>query len=364
MTNPGQVSRLYYSAEHTVDETLFEPPPGSHFSEICDASVGIFIPLLGVRTTLSGSAISPTESLGTLSVATWRSLENRRYKDLFQGSVVLQPRAYYIRLFPERESEYATEAFALALMQTGTPEHAEMVVRLEALAVALVTGESGGLISPLRVPWTVTHGFMRRRLRSNRLRFYSWTMRDNYRPLVERVRAGESEECNEFPTMIFSAPSLALDASLTEHVAAVLRMIEEHCIFSKVPGLHEVARRYVRSSDPSNSQSMRLLEVVTAFELVFGRLSPEHERGTMARLHALMRDADVDIPDPALLRSFRNAIAHGRTNDENVGAVFGDLDLALRMFILRAISEAANDATDLPSPRKAFEALKEIVFAA
>src|SRR5262249_13419708 len=179
MSNPGEISREYYSAEGAVEQgSVAEEISGSHFSEICGNSVGIFVPLIGVTTDLGGAALSRAESIGTLEHLTWRSLENRRYRDLFEGSMMLQPRVYYRRLFPELESEEAGAAFAEALVDTQTPEHAKMATRLEALAVGLLTGESGALISPDRVQWTVTHRFTRLRLPGDRPRVYSWTMRD------------------------------------------------------------------------------------------------------------------------------------------------------------------------------------------
>jgi hypothetical protein len=364
MTNPGKVSRTLYTDTSTkpIDETLFVPTPGTHFSEICQGSIGVFVPLVGMKTSLSGAAISPTESLGVVPHSTWSSLENRRYRDVFQGNVLEQPRAYYIKRFPEPGSEKAASAFARALVDTRTPEYAGMVLQLEALAVALLIGESGGLISPIRVPWTVTWGTVRLRLRSNRLRFYSWAMQDSYRPLFERVQAGDREEFNESPIMIFSAKSLVLDASLVEHVAVLTGLIAQHAIFTKVPELREVVRRYIRTSDPSHSVGMRLVEAVTAFELVFGRLSPDSVRDTMGRLEAVLHDANAEVPDASQFASFRNAVAHGRTDDEGIGEAFGHVRLALRMFLARAIEDAAEHAAELPPPQKAFEALKQIVF--
>lgn len=364
MTNPGQVSRLYYPVVDPGIAAADAINTGPHFSEMCGTSVGIFVPMVGVKTSLARGAISETECIGNLPHATWRSLENRRYKDMFQGSVLVQPRAYYWRIFPEPESEAAGEAFAAALVQPDTQEHAEMASRLETLAVSLLTGEGGALVSPTRVPWTVTHGYVRRRLRTNRLRLYAWTMSDDHQPLFERVVAGDREEANETPVMTFAATSLPLDESLCEHAGTMLRLIHEHRIFERVPGLREVARRYLRCSDPSRSVSTRLLEIITAFELVFGPLSPDQEQATMPRFRAVMGKAGIAMLPAKQLRTFRNAIAHGRTRDDSVALVFPHVEVAVRLFVADAVEAVANHSAELPADSAAFDAVKEIVFAA
>jgi hypothetical protein len=336
---------------------------GPHFSEICGTSVGLFVPLVGVKTELAEGVLSPTEFIGALHPGTWRSLENRRYKDMFAGSVMLRPRTYYCRVFPEPESEEAADAFALSLVHPESPEHAAMSSRLDAIAIGLLTGESGSLISPNRVPWTVTHKYLRLRLRTNRLRLYAWTMSDDFEPLLERVQAGEHEEANEAPLMTFNAKSVAFDDSLCEHTATVLQLIDEHRIFERIPALHEVVRRYLSCSDPSQSRSMRLLEIITAFEIIFGRVSGKDQVGTMTRLRTLLGETDLDVLNAQHFRTFRNAIAHGRTRDDSIDVVFSQAEFAVRLFIIRAIQAVANHEDDLPPLPESFGAVKEIVFA-
>jgi hypothetical protein len=363
MSNPGTISRTYYSPSQPAGDLVNDSSPGPHFSEICGASVGLFVPLVGVKTELASGVLSPTEFIGDLHHGTWRSLENRRYRDMFAGSVLFRPRAYYCRVFPEPESEEAGDAFALALVQPRTTEHAAMSSRLEAVALGLLTGESGGLISPNRVPWTVTHRYTRLRLRTNRLRLYAWTMADDFVPLFERVDAGEHEEANETPVMTFNTRSLVLDDSLCEHTAMTMRLIDEHRIFERVPTLHEVARRYLRCSDPSQSRSMRLLDIITAFEIVFGRVSGKDQPGTMAKLKTLLQETELEVLDAQHFRTFRNAIAHGRTQDDSISVVFSQAEFAVRLFIVRAIEAVVKHNDALPPVAQSFGAVKEIVFA-
>jgi len=238
-----------------------------------------------------------------------------------------------------------------------------MSSRLEALAIGLLTGESGALIAPNRVPWTVTHGYNRFRLRTNRLRLYAWTMADDFEPLFERVQAGKHEELNETPVMTFNDGSLPLDVSLCEHTATILRLVDEHRIFERIPALHEVARRYVRTCDRSESIGTRLLEVVTAFEVIFGRVSGREQQATMSRLRTLLRETDVELLDAQHFRAFRNAIAHGRTRESSVDTAFSQAALGVRLFIARAILATANHGADLPPSPQSFNALKDLIFA-
>lgn len=82
---------------------------------------------------------------------------------------------------------------------------------------------------------------------------------------------------------------------------------------------------------------MRLLEIITAFEIAFGRVAGKEQSRTMSRLRTLLGEIEIDVLDAEHFRQFRNAIAHGRTQHDSITAVFGHVELAVRLFITRAI---------------------------
>ena len=344
-----EVRRRWLGKDDAWD-TMNRRASGPHFAEMTGGRPTIFVPFLG----LSCSPINAHhrgEQLVQLEHRTWRSLENRRYKDLYDPIVLRAPRVFLVKHLPTLEQRRGHS-------DGSAPNHnlgRDVDLAVDAYVIALLSSEAGNLVSPHRLPWTHTEGVLRFRMREDSVRMYTSVMRDNFRPILELIGTGDDDvELQELPMRCLDGTTLKVQNDTVGQVVHIRDRIIEGKMFERTPAFRRLTRLYAGWRDPTNGLPARLIRQIVVLEAVFGSLSKDNRKRTERRMRHVMEQvvAGPECP-PAkdvidAVQSVRNGIAHGRPVDERAHARLLEADGALRAFFLLFVqgADATIDAVD------------------